>query len=141
MAAIFPWSPHSYLPVYLRCFPRYLIQSNCSSTNMNTCSKTANPPSTPALSRETFEELMEISQVPHEKENHQSRVSRLETQLSQLLNDNLALLGQCDALPARVKCLVSMANNLASSLCDNCGIKCTPPPPSRMLRQQAVVRF
>ncbi len=56
------------------------------------------------------------SQVPHEKENLQSRVSRLETQLSQLLNDNLALQGQCGALTARVKCLDSMANSAASSI-------------------------
>ncbi len=39
---------------------------------------------------ETFEELVEISQIPHE--------SRLETQLSYLLNNNVALQGQCNAL-------------------------------------------
>ncbi len=111
----FTWL-NNWWRVYLRCFPWYLIQSNCSTTNMNTCSKTANPPSTPALSRETFEELMEISQVPHEKENLQSRVSRLETQLSQLMTDNSALPWKCDVLAARVKCLDSMANHAASSI-------------------------
>ncbi len=40
---------------------------------------------------------MEISQVPHEKQDLHCRVSRLEAQLSQQLNDNLALQGQCDA--------------------------------------------
>ncbi len=49
-------------------FPRYLVQSKCSTTNMNTHSQSANPPSQPLFSPETFEELMEISQVPHEKE-------------------------------------------------------------------------
>ncbi len=70
---------------------------------MNTRSQSANPPSQPLLSPETFEEL--ISQVPHEKEDLHSRVSRLEAQLSQLLNDNLALQGQCETLTARVKFL------------------------------------
>ncbi len=84
---------------------------------MNTRSQSANPPSQPLLSPETFEELMEISQVPHEKEDLHSRVSRLEVQLSQLLNDNLALQGQRDALTARVKFLEdSMANNTAPSI-------------------------
>ncbi len=46
---------------------------------------------------------MEVSQVPHKKEDLYSRGSRLEHQLSQLFNDNLALQGQCDALTARVK--------------------------------------
>ncbi len=86
-------------------FPRYLNQSKCSTTNMNTRSLSANPPSQPLLSLETFEELMEISQVPHEKEDLRSRVSRFEAQLLQLLNDNLALQGQCDALTASVKFL------------------------------------
>ncbi len=69
---------------------------------MNTRSQSANPPSQTPLSTEIFEELMEISQVPHEKEDLYSRGSRLEPQLSQLFNDNLALQGQCDALTARV---------------------------------------
>ncbi len=38
---------------------------------MNTCSQAANPPSQPALSTETFEELNEISQVPQEKQDLQ----------------------------------------------------------------------
>ncbi len=41
----------------------------------------------------TFEELMEISQVPQGKADLNSRVSRLETQLSYLLNNNVALQG------------------------------------------------
>ncbi len=69
---------------------------------MNTRSQSANPLSQSPLSTETCEELMEISQVPHEKEGPHSRVSRLETKLSQLFNDNLAIQGQCDALTARV---------------------------------------
>ncbi len=60
---------------------------------MNARSQTANLPSQPPLSTETFEELMKISQASHEKEDLHSRVSRLETQLSQLLNDNLTLQG------------------------------------------------
>ncbi len=60
---------------------------------------------------------MEISQVPHEKEGLHSRVSRLETKLSQLFNDNLAIRGQCDALTARAKFLEdSMTNSTASSI-------------------------
>ncbi len=60
---------------------------------------------------------MEISHVPHEKEDRNSRVSRLETQLSQLLNAKLALQGQCDALTARVKFLEdSIANSTAPSI-------------------------
>ncbi len=35
---------------------------------MNTRSQAANLPSQPLMSTETFEELMEISQVPHEKD-------------------------------------------------------------------------
>ncbi len=54
---------------------------------------------------ETFEELVEISQVPQDKLDLNSCVSRLETQLSQSLNDNLALQGQCDALTTRFKFL------------------------------------
>ncbi len=69
---------------------------------MNTRSQSANPTSQPPLSTETFEECVEISHVPHEKEDLHSRVSRLEVHLSQLLNDNLALQGQCDALTACV---------------------------------------
>ncbi len=58
---------------------------------------------------------MEISQAPHEKQYLHCRVSWLETQLSQLLNDNLAVQGQCDALSAGVKFLEdSMANGAAS---------------------------
>ncbi len=60
--------------------------------------------------------LMEISQVPHENQDLHCRVSLLETQLSQLFNDNLALQEQCDALTARVKFLEdSVENNAASS--------------------------
>ncbi len=60
---------------------------------------------------------MEISHVPHENQDLHCRVSRLETQLSQLLNDNLALQGQCDALTARVKFLVeSLEISAASSI-------------------------
>ncbi len=66
---------------------------------------------------ETFEELVEISQVPQDKADLNSCVLRLETQLSQLLNDNLALQGQCDALTARVKFLEdSKANTTALSI-------------------------
>ncbi len=39
---------------------------------------------------------MEISQVPHENKDLHCRISLLETQLLQLLNDNLALEGQCE---------------------------------------------
>ncbi len=95
---------------------QYLVQSNCSATNKNTRSQAAYPPSQPALSTETFEELMEILQVPHENQDLHCRVSRLETQLSQLFNDNVAVQGQCDALTACVKFLEdSMANGAASS--------------------------
>ncbi len=60
---------------------------------------------------------METLQVPHEKQDLHCRVSWLETQLSQLLNDNLTLQGQCDSLPARVKFLEdSMSNGAASSI-------------------------
>ncbi len=87
---------------------------------MNTRSQAANPPSQPALSTETFEELMEISQAPHEKQDLHCRVFRLETHLSQLLHDNLALQGQRDALTARVKFLEdSLANSEASSIPKN----------------------
>ncbi len=72
---------------------------------MNTHSQAAHPPSQTALSTETFEDLVEISQVPHENQDLHCHVSRLETQLSQLFNDNLDLQGQCDALIARVKFL------------------------------------
>ncbi len=65
---------------------------------MNTRSQAARPPSQPALSTETFEELMEISQVHHENQDLHCRISLLETQLLQLLNDNLALEGQCETL-------------------------------------------
>ncbi len=83
---------------------------------MNTRSQAARPPSQPALSTETFEELMKISQVPHENQDLHCRVSLLETQLSQLLNDNLALQGQCETLTARVKFLEdSLEKNTASS--------------------------
>ncbi len=81
---------------------------------MNTRSQAARPPSQPALSTETFEELMEISQVLHENQDLHCRVSLLETQLSQLLNDNVALQGQCETLTARVKFLEdSMEKNTA----------------------------
>ncbi len=57
---------------------------------------------------------MEISQIPQEKEDHHRRVSLLETQLSQLLNDDLAL--QCNALTACVKSLEdSLENSTALS--------------------------
>ncbi len=69
---------------------------------MNTRLQAANPPSQPALSTETFEEVMEISKVSHGKQDLQCCICRLETQLSQLLNDKPALQGQCDALTARV---------------------------------------
>ncbi len=82
---------------------------------MNTRSQAARPPSQPALSTETFEELMEISQVPHENQDLHCRVSLLETQLSQLFNDNLALQGQCNALTARVKFLEDAMENSAAS--------------------------
>ncbi len=60
---------------------------------------------------------MEISHASHGKEDLNSRVSRLETQLSQLLNDNLILQGQCDALTARVQLLEdSVAKTTASSI-------------------------
>ncbi len=60
---------------------------------------------------------MEFSQAPHENQDLPCRVSRLKTQLSQLLNDNLALQGQCDALTARVKFLDdSITNSAASSI-------------------------
>ncbi len=49
---------------------------------MTTSSQAAHPPSQPALSTETFEELMEISQVPYEKQDLPCRVSRLVTQIS-----------------------------------------------------------
>ncbi len=59
---------------------------------------------------------MEISQVPHENQDLHCRVSLLETQLSQLLNDNLTLQGQCEALMARVKFIEdSLEKNAASS--------------------------
>ncbi len=62
----------------------------------------------------TFEELMEISQVPQDKADLNSHVSRLETQLSYLLNNNVALQGQCNALTACVKFLEdSKANSTA----------------------------
>ncbi len=84
---------------------------------MNTRSQAAHPPSQSALSTETFEELLEISHVSHENQDLHCCVSRLKTQLSQLLNDNLALQGQCDALTARVKFLEdSMENSAASSI-------------------------
>ncbi len=84
---------------------QYLVQYYCSTTKMNTRSQAASPPSQPPLSTETFEELMEISQLPHENQDLHCRVSLLETQLSQLLNDNLALQGQCETLTARFKFL------------------------------------
>ncbi len=46
---------------------------------------------------------MEISQVPHENQDLHCRVSLLETQLSQLLNDNLALQGQCETGGGTIK--------------------------------------
>ncbi len=59
---------------------------------------------------------MEISQVPHENQDIHCRVSRLETLLLQLLNDNVAVQGQSDALTVGVKYLEdSMANGAASS--------------------------
>ncbi len=59
---------------------------------------------------------MEILQVPHENQDLHCRVSLLETQLSQLLNDNLALQGQCEALTDRVKFLEdSLKKNATSS--------------------------
>ncbi len=61
---------------------------------------------------ETFEKLMEISQLPQEKENLLSRFSLLEAQVLQLLNDHLALQGHCHALIARVK---SLEDSLANS--------------------------
>ncbi len=107
---------YCYTWVLALFFSQYLVQSNCSATKMSTRSQAARPPSQPALSTGTFEELMEISQVPHENQDTHCRVSLLEIQLSQLLNDNLALQEQCDALTARVKFLEdSMENNAASS--------------------------
>ncbi len=95
---------------------QYLGQYDCSTTKMNTRSQAARPPSQPALSTETFEELMEISQVPHENQDLHCRVSLLETQLLQLLNDNLALQGQCETLTSRVKFLEdSLEKNTAPS--------------------------
>ncbi len=47
---------------------------------MNTRSQAARPPSQLAVSTETFEQLMEISQVPHENQDLHCRVSVLETQ-------------------------------------------------------------
>ncbi len=82
---------------------------------MNTRSQAAHLPSQPALSTETFEELMEISQVPHEKQVLHFRVSRLGTQLSQQVNDNLALQGQCDALTARVQFLEDSMTNISAN--------------------------
>ncbi len=59
---------------------------------------------------------MEISQVPHKNQDLHCGVSLLETQLLQLLNDNLALQGQCETLTARVKFLEdSLEKNAASS--------------------------
>ncbi len=69
---------------------------------MDTRSQSAHPPSQPPQSKETFEEGL---QVPQEKEGLYSRISRLETHLSQFLHDNLALHGQCDTLTARVRFL------------------------------------
>ncbi len=52
-----------------------------------------------------------------DKADLNSCVSRLETQLSQLLNDNLALQGQCNALTACIKFLEdSKANSTALSI-------------------------
>ncbi len=84
---------------------------------MNTRSKAANPPSQPDLSTETFEEFIESSKVPHGKQNLHCCTCRHEIQLSQLLNDYLAIQGQCDALTSRDKFLEgSMANSAASSI-------------------------
>ncbi len=60
----------------------------------------------------TFEEFMEISQVPQDKADLNSRVSRLETQLLLLLNDNLGLQGQCNALTA---CVMFLEDSKANS--------------------------
>ncbi len=60
---------------------QYLVQYYCSTTKMNTRSQAAHPPSQPVLFTETFEELMEISQVPHENQDLHWRVSLLENQL------------------------------------------------------------
>ncbi len=60
---------------------------------------------------------MEVSQVPHEKEDLHGRVSRLETRLLQLLNDYLAIQEQCNALTASITFLEdSLANSAASSI-------------------------
>ncbi len=83
---------------------------------MNTRSQATHPLSQPALSTETFEELVEISPVPHAKQDLHCRVSRLRTQLSQHVDDNWALQGQCDALTARVRFPEdSVAKSAASS--------------------------
>ncbi len=57
---------------------------------------------------------MEISQVPHENQGLHCHVSLLEIQLSQLLNYNLALQGQCETLTARVKFLEDLLEKNAA---------------------------
>ncbi len=80
---------------------------------MNTHSQSAHPPSQLSLSTDNFEEVVVISQIPKEKEYLHSRVLLLETQLSWLLNDHLALQVQCDALTASVKFLEDAVANSA----------------------------
>ncbi len=68
---------------------------------MNTRPKSAQPLSQPPpLPTETFEELMEISEVP--QEDLFSRILLLETQLRRLLKEHMALQLHCDWLAERV---------------------------------------
>ncbi len=86
---------------------------------------------------------MEILQVPHENQDLHCRVSRLETQLSQLLNDNLALQGQCDALTVGVMFLEdSMANGAASSIAKMVTVskKCKKRRFGTLSKEQGVLR-
>ncbi len=88
-----PTTLQLFLNFSSQLFSQYLVQSNCSTTKMNTRSQAARPPSQPALPTETFEELMEISLVPHENQDLHCRVSLLESQFSQLFNENVAFRG------------------------------------------------
>ncbi len=84
------------------------FHSNCATISMNTRSQKALPP----LPTETFEELMEISQIPQEE--LPSRVSLHESKFAQPLNGHEAQQLHCDGLTKRVKCLeTSLANTLS----------------------------
>ncbi len=77
---------------------------------MTTCSQSVQTP----LPTETFEELIELSQIP--QEDPFSRNSPFETQIAQILSKHMALQLYRDDLNERVKSLeTSQANNTSPS--------------------------